>query len=120
MGTVSTSYESVKTYTLAVKDKGRTVLPIELRHACGVESGDTLSAHQIADGVFVIETRAAILQRLQSGAKAVGVDRGGVEDLAAWRSASEEYRLERLTAPTEVDEDILAQRRTALLETIGE
>ena len=117
---MSTAYGSVKTYTLAVKDKGRTVLPIELRHACGVDAGDTLSARQIADGVFVVETRAAILQRLQSGAEAVGVGCGGVEDLVAWRSASEEDRLERLTASAEVDEDILAQRRTALLEAIGE
>ena len=117
---MSTTYESATTYTLAVKDKGRTVLPIELRHACGVESGDTLSAHQIADGVFVIETRAAILRRLQSGTKVVEGDRGGVADLAAWRAATEEDRLEHLLVPVEVDESTLAQRRTALLEAIGE
>ncbi|MBI3429756.1 MAG: AbrB/MazE/SpoVT family DNA-binding domain-containing protein [Actinobacteria bacterium] len=84
---------------LNVKEKGRTVLPVELQKACGFKPGDTLIVEEISDGRFVVETRERKIQSLWE--KAMTSDAStSTKQLLRKRSNEEKERLEKLSNPT--------------------
>lgn len=103
-------------FELHVKDKGRTVLPVALRDACGFETGVTLIARQIGPGQAIVETENSILERMWSRNVEDGTD--GVEALRAMRAADNELLTTRAQDTGEGDDDSDA-RGAALLEALG-
>jgi bifunctional DNA-binding transcriptional regulator/antitoxin component of YhaV-PrlF toxin-antitoxin module len=85
------------TYTLSVKEKGRTVLPAALRTACQFTDATELVATPLGRGKFLVETREAIVDDLWAGLPATE-ESGAVNELMAWRVSSEQARCEQLTA----------------------
>ncbi|MEK6648132.1 MAG: AbrB/MazE/SpoVT family DNA-binding domain-containing protein [Actinomycetota bacterium] len=84
---------------LNVKEKGRTVLPVELQKACGFKPGDTLIVEEISEGRFIVETKERKIQSLWE--KAISSDASpATEGLLRKRSKDEAERLERLSKPT--------------------
>jgi AbrB family looped-hinge helix DNA binding protein len=72
--------------TFRTDAKGRTVIPAALRAEAGIrEGGDVLVGH-VEDGRLIVETRAAIRQRLRGQAAACRTD-GVVDRLLADRRA---------------------------------
>ena len=84
---------------LNVKEKGRTVLPVELQKACGFKPGDTLVVDEISEGRFIVETRERKIQSLWELAVA-SPSAPSSEDLLRERFEEEEARFERLSNPT--------------------
>jgi len=84
---------------LNVKEKGRTVLPVELQKACGFKPGDTLVVDEISEGRFIVETRERKIQSLWELAIAPQ-SAPSTEDLLRERSKDEKDRFERLSNPT--------------------
>lgn len=84
---------------LNVKEKGRTVLPVELQKACGFKPGDTLVVDEISVGRFIVETRERKIQSLWELAVA-SQSAPSTEDLLRERFEEEEERFERLSNPT--------------------
>ncbi len=74
------------TQTVRVGDKGRVVIPANLRQAAGGATGDEL-VMRAQDGSIVLETRAAIKARVRAEARAAGAPAGAVERLLADRAA---------------------------------
>jgi bifunctional DNA-binding transcriptional regulator/antitoxin component of YhaV-PrlF toxin-antitoxin module len=90
MGAVSAAWyahDMSGTYTMSVGDRGRVVLPAELRHAKGWVEGTLLIAYETEQGV-VIATRDEILRRVR--AQLVGAPSLVDELLAERRSAAAE------------------------------
>jgi bifunctional DNA-binding transcriptional regulator/antitoxin component of YhaV-PrlF toxin-antitoxin module len=105
-------------FHLAVKDKGRTVLPVGLQRACGFAPGATLVARPLGRGRFIVESSEAVLERIWSRMPEAG-STGGVEELHDWRRESERRRRERLEAEFRATED--SERRGAvLLQHLGQ
>jgi len=84
---------------LNVKEKGRTVLPVELQKACGFKPGDTLVVEEISEGRFIVETRERKIQSLWELAVA-SQSAPNTEDFLRERFEDEEERFERLSNPT--------------------
>ena len=84
---------------LNVKEKGRTVLPVELQKACGFKPGDTLIVQEISEGRFIVETRERKIQSLWEKALSSN-ESPATEDVLRKRSKDEVDRLERLTNQT--------------------
>ena len=79
--------------TVTIGPQGRIVLPADMRRSLGLEPGDRLVA-RVEDGRLVLETRAAILARLQAEFRAAAGGRDLVAELIAERR--EEARRELL------------------------
>lgn len=95
---------------VTIGDKGRVVIPVSVRRAAGVEVGDELIARAMADGQIVLETRAAIAQRIR--ARFAGGD--GTEGLRSAREADlvlDEQR--RAPRPPATQADLASERRRA-------
>lgn len=103
-------------FKLHVKDKGRTVLPVALRAACGFDTGATLIARQVGPGRAVVETEAAVLDRLWS--RNVDHDVDGVEALKEMRAADIELVESRAHESADGDENSGA-RAAAMLAALG-
>lgn len=102
---------------LNVKEKGRTVLPVELQKACGFKPGDTLIVEEISEGRFIVETRERKIQSLWE--KAVFSNASPTtEELLHKRSSDEKERLERLSKPTYSSAKESDKRAAALLVAI--
>jgi len=102
---------------LKVKEKGRTVLPVELQKACGFKPGDTLIVEEISVGKFLVETKESKIQRLWDLAKSTNLEIE-TEDLLHARSNEEEAHMEKLVnsnAPTDEESE---RRAAALLATV--
>jgi bifunctional DNA-binding transcriptional regulator/antitoxin component of YhaV-PrlF toxin-antitoxin module len=108
----------METFRLAVKDKGRTVLPVGLQRACGFSAGMELVAHQIGVGRFVVETHDAVLERIWSGIP-TGDSQHAVEELFEWRRSSDAERNRRLAEPVEADDSAVAGHGEQLLRALG-
>ena len=102
---------------LKVKEKGRTVLPVELQKACGFKPGDTLIVEEISEGRFIVETRERKIQSLWEKAISSNASPTTAELLRS-RSKEEEERLERLSNPTYSSVGESDKRAAALLATV--
>ena len=88
-------------YTMRVGEKGRTVLPAELRGAAHIREGDTLVA-RLEDGRVVIETRDSVRARIRAAAQAARADGQVVDRFLADRrdeAEGEDARLARERKP---------------------
>lgn len=83
---------------LNVKEKGRTVLPVELQKACGFKPGDTLVVEEISKGRFIVETRERKIQSLWELTVSAKSE-PSTEDLLRTRSEEEVERFKRLANP---------------------
>ncbi len=73
-------------YRLVVEERGRVVIPAELRRSLGIAAGAELVAHVEPPGRIVLEDRRALVARLRgSWGKAPGGS--AVEELLAERRA---------------------------------
>lgn len=102
---------------LNVKEKGRTVLPVELQKACGFKPGDTLIVDEISEGRFIVETRERKIQSLWELAMSSNSS-PTTEELLRKRSEDEEERLERLSSPTYSSAGESDKRAAALLAAV--
>lgn len=76
----------VETYTLALGDRGRLVLPAPVRRRLGVEAGDRLIAVVDEDGVRLVPLREQI-GRMAGMFRDVAPGRSLVDELIAERRA---------------------------------
>lgn len=102
---------------LNVKEKGRTVLPVELQRACGFKPGDTLIVQEISEGRFIVETRERKIQSLWEKALTSSAT-PKTEELLQKRSKNEAERLERLINPSLSAEEESDERAAALLAAV--
>jgi len=109
----------MQTFHLAVKDKGRTVLPSALQKECGFAPGSELVARTLGPGSFLVETPEAVLARIREGLRDDALREGGVEALDAWRADSDAQRRERLEQPKLSSERASRRRGQALLDELG-
>jgi bifunctional DNA-binding transcriptional regulator/antitoxin component of YhaV-PrlF toxin-antitoxin module len=84
----------MKAHAVRVGDKGRLVIPIDLRVAAGVGPGDEMIAHA-ESGRLLLETREAIKARIREQARATRGGPGVVERLLADRMADLNLEAER-------------------------
>jgi len=108
----------MQTFRLAVKDKGRTVLPSALQKACGFAPGAELIARTLGQGRFLVETQDVVLERIWSGVPADRED-NGVDALQEWRLVSDAERSEHLSSPDLPDEATSQLRGAQLLSDLG-
>jgi len=102
---------------LNVKEKGRTVLPVELQKACGFKPGDTLIVEEISEGRFIVETKERKIQSLWE--RAISSDSTPTtEEILRIRSKDEAERLERLSKPTYLPVKESDKRGAALLAAV--
>lgn len=102
---------------LNVKEKGRTVLPVELQKACGFKPGDTLIVEEISEGRFVVETREKKIQSLWEKAMTSNAS-PSTEQLLRKRSHEEKERLEKLSNPTFPSDAESEKRAKTLLNAV--
>ncbi len=117
----SASLPPMEQFRLAVKDKGRTVLPVGLQQACGFAPGAHLVARPIGRGQFIAETSEAVLDRIWSRVPETGSP-DGVEELRRWRRETDERRRAALEVEAEADVSTTGdseRRGEALLERLG-
>lgn len=69
-----------------VGPQGRIVIPAALRKAMRLKQGDDLVA-RVEDGTLILETRAAVLRRIQKAFAAVAPGESLVDGLIAERRA---------------------------------
>jgi AbrB family looped-hinge helix DNA binding protein len=74
-------------YRLVVEERGRVVIPAELRRALGIEAGAELVAHVEPPGRIVLEDRRGLLARLR-GSWGKAPAGSAVEELLAERRAA--------------------------------
>ena len=108
----------METFRLAVKDKGRTVLPVGLQRACGFAPGADLIARPIGEGRFVVESTDAVLDRIWSRVSDMEVD-SAVDGLHEWRTETDQARRSRLEDPELNSEEESDRRATRLLSELG-
>lgn len=64
-----------------VGSQGRIVLPLELRRELGAEEGAVYTAHVDEDGRLILESRQALLRRMQQEARAAAGSRSPLQEL---------------------------------------
>ncbi|MDP1711616.1 MAG: AbrB/MazE/SpoVT family DNA-binding domain-containing protein [Candidatus Nanopelagicaceae bacterium] len=102
---------------LNVKEKGRTVLPVELQQACGFKPGDTLIVQEISEGRFIVETKERKIQSLWEKALTSNASPTTGDSLRK-RSKDEAERLARLTNPNLSTGEESDKRAAALLAAV--
>ena len=70
-----------------VGPQGRIVLPLELLRELGAEEGAVYTAHVDEDGRLILESRQALLRRLQHEARAAAGTRSPLQELLDERRA---------------------------------
>jgi bifunctional DNA-binding transcriptional regulator/antitoxin component of YhaV-PrlF toxin-antitoxin module len=109
---------SFDTFDIEIKEKGRVVLPVDLRSACGFGVGARLVARVVGPGQVMIESREAVLERIWSGIPEEHTNE--VEALAEDRSAEIALLAGRDAAcATAGDEAKTLARGEALLSALG-
>jgi bifunctional DNA-binding transcriptional regulator/antitoxin component of YhaV-PrlF toxin-antitoxin module len=102
---------------LRVKEKGRTVLPVELQKACGFKPGDILVVEEFSDGRFLVETKERKIESIWE--KALTSEASpSTQELLRGRAKDEVARLERLSNPKFVSEKESAKRGASLLALV--
>lgn len=104
-------------YALRIGDRGRLVLPAALRRATGFREGEELIATVEDDGRVVLASRDRLMDELRAACARMGA-RNGVDDLRAWREASDADRTRRLEQP-EIDPATVDRRGRELLDALG-
>jgi bifunctional DNA-binding transcriptional regulator/antitoxin component of YhaV-PrlF toxin-antitoxin module len=104
-----------RAFSFEVKEKGRVVLPVGLRVACGFEVGSRLVARTLGPGQAIIETADAVMERIWSGVPTEQTD--AVAGLWDWR-AKEAERM-TLGQPVPADEEASARASKATLRKLG-
>lgn len=108
-------------FQIAVKDKGRVVLPSGLRDAAGFKPGDILVADVVDKGTFIVRTRQALYDRLWDPAThssdiTESDNTEGAEALEVWRDQSQQARFGKLSETVEpVDHNEVGDRLVAYL-----
>jgi AbrB family looped-hinge helix DNA binding protein len=90
-------YHQHVVYRVRVGEKGRTVLPVELRERAQIQEGDTLVARW-EDGRILLETRTIVKARIRAAAAEARTDGRVVDRFLSERrqeAESEEARLGR-------------------------
>ena len=105
-------------FEFEVKEKGRAVLPVGLRTACGFEVGTRLVARPIGPGQAIVETTDAVLDRIWSGIPSGTTQVDAVAELATARAEAVALREQRATATAAGDERS-DERSSALLPALG-
>lgn len=102
---------------LKVKEKGRTVLPVELQKACGFKPGDILVVEEFSEGRFIVETKERKIENIWE--KALSPDETpSTQELLRNRTKDEADRFERLIHPKHVSEKESAKRAAKLLTLV--
>jgi AbrB family looped-hinge helix DNA binding protein len=83
---VSSAHTDPESHTLAVGERGRVVIPADLRRELGIGPGSTLVAHVENGSRLVLEDRRAVVARLR-GAWAADDGRSAVAELLDERKA---------------------------------
>lgn len=109
----------MKGYSISIKEKGRTLLPVALQRAGNFGPGDTLIAQVNDDGDIVLVNRRRMLERMWAS---MGVPEGSdaVADLKKARVEGEAARRERLENIEIHDEKDLMERTSALLARMSQ
>lgn len=102
---------------MKVKEKGRTVLPVELQKACGFKPGDTLIVQEISQGRFTVETRERKIQSLWEKALTSN-ESPATKGLLRTRSKEEAARLKSMTNRTLSTGEESEKRAAALLAAV--
>ena len=87
----------IMSFQLRMNEQGRTVIPVGLRSAARVDIADELFARVVGEGVFLVETKGAVRNRVRANAAigSHGVESGAlmaksrIEDLAAQQKSWE-------------------------------
>jgi AbrB family looped-hinge helix DNA binding protein len=107
-------------HTLTVGERGRVVIPADLRHALGLEAGSVLVAHLEPDGRLVLEDRRSLVRRLRGSWGPMPEGRSAVDELLAERRA--EAALEEAKAggdPNAIEAAHEALSRTGELQLLS-
>lgn len=108
----------MKGYTITVKEKGRTVLPVALQRAGNFGPGDSLVARVLPEGGILLETRRQVLERIWASMENLdGLD--GVAELKKRRIERDAARRQRLERPQFADDAESERRSAALLALLG-
>ena len=75
-------------FEVRVGSQGRIVLPHELRRQLGAEEGTVYTADVDEEGRLVLESRAALLRRMQQELRAAAGRRSPVDELVDERRAA--------------------------------
>ena len=108
----------MNSYRIAVKEKGRAVLPVALQRAGKFGPGDELIARVLPEGGIIMETRRQVLERIWAS-MAITENSDAVAELMQLRSEGDAARLERLENPELPDEQESDRRGAALLAKLG-
>jgi AbrB family looped-hinge helix DNA binding protein len=81
------AHEPEVSHTLTVGERGRVVIPAELRRALGIGPGSTLVAHLEDGNRLVLEDRRAIAERLRGSWGPMPAGRSAVDELLEERGA---------------------------------
>lgn len=109
----------MKGYSISIKEKGRTLLPVALQRAGNFGPGDTLIAQVNDDGDIVLVNRRRLLEKLWESIE-VSDDSDAVEDLKKVRVEGDVARRERLENIEIQDEKDLMERTSALLARMSQ
>lgn len=108
----------MESYLIAVKEKGRAVLPVALQRAGKFGPGDNLIARVLPGGGILLETREQVLERIWASMEDPdGFD--GVEELKKRRSERDAGRRQQLVNPESVSDEESQRRSAALLALLG-
>jgi AbrB family looped-hinge helix DNA binding protein len=80
---------------VTINKQGRIVIPVALRKALGVKPGDELVA-RVKDGQLVLETRDALLDRIQARFAHIPRERSLVDELIAERREQAQREAEEM------------------------
>jgi AbrB family looped-hinge helix DNA binding protein len=94
-------------YTVSVAERGRLVLPAEVRRRLNIRQGDQLALLLQEDGTVKLQTRAVVAHSLRGMYKHLANGRSVVDELIA------ERRREAKMEGREVHESLVRARRSA-------
>lgn len=106
-------------YSVTIKEKGRTLLPVALQRAGNFGPGDTFIAHVNDEGDIVLVNRRRVLERMWE-AMEVAKDTEAVADLKKVRAEGDAARRHNLENFEVQDEKDLVERTRALLARMSQ
>ena len=109
----------MKSYTISIKEKGRTLLPVALQRAGNFGPGDTLIAQVNDEGEIVLVNRRRVLEKMWASMEVSG-DFDAVDDLKKARVEGDTARRQRLENFEILDEKGLMERTSALLARMSQ
>jgi bifunctional DNA-binding transcriptional regulator/antitoxin component of YhaV-PrlF toxin-antitoxin module len=101
-------------YTITIKEKGRTLMPVALQRAANFGPGDTFIAQVNEDGDILLVNRRRALERMWASME-LPEDSDAVANLKQARVRGDDARRQRLESFEVVDEKNLEERTAALL-----